>query len=111
VRNDADYLAFIAESIQLIAAYTAPGREHFLNDVANQDQVLRRLEVLADATGQLSEKLRSAHPEIDWPAITGFRNRVAHGYLDVNLDLVWQAVELLPELQQVIDDELGRGGQ
>ena len=33
----------------------------------------------------------------------GFRNRIAHGYIDVNLDLVWDAVQRLPELQEAVD--------
>jgi uncharacterized protein with HEPN domain len=51
----------------------------FLADVGNQDQVLRRMEVLADATAKLSKEVCDAHPEIEWDAITGFRNRIADG--------------------------------
>jgi uncharacterized protein with HEPN domain len=108
VRSDLDYLEFINESIQLVHGYTQQGKEHFLADVGNQDQVLRRMEVLADATAKLSKEVRDLHPEIEWEAITGFRNRIAHGYIDVNLDLVWDAVQKLPELQQVIRAELAQ---
>jgi uncharacterized protein with HEPN domain len=108
VRSDRDYLEFIAESIQLVLDYTRSGKDHFLADVGNQDQVLRRMEVLADAAGKLSQEVRVAHPEIEWDAITGFRNRIAHGYIDVNLNLVWDAVQRLPELQSAVDDELAQ---
>jgi uncharacterized protein with HEPN domain len=108
VRSDLDYLQFIAESIQLVHEYTRPGRDHFLSDVGNQDQVLRRMEVLADAAGKLSKEAREAHPEVEWGAIAGFRNRIAHGYIDVNLDLVWDAVQRLPELQSAVADEMAQ---
>ena len=40
------------------------------------------------------------HPEIDWTAISGFRNRLVHGYLEVNRDIVWNVmVNDLPELK------------
>ncbi len=106
MRGDLEYLEFIAESIQLVTEYTRSGKNHFLADVGNQDQVLRRMEVLADAAGKLSQEARAEHPEIEWDAITGFRNRIAHGYIDVNLDLVWDAVQRLPELQQAVNDLL-----
>lgn len=108
MRSDRDYLEFIEESIGLVASYTGSGRENFMVDVGNQDQVLRRMEVLADAAGHLSLELRERNPSIDWSAIAGFRNRVVHGYLDVNLDLVWEAVSRLPELQRAVDHELER---
>jgi uncharacterized protein with HEPN domain len=77
VRGDLEYLEFIAESIQLVTEYTRNGKDHFLGDVGNQDQVLRRMEILADAAGKLSQEARASHPEIQWDAITGFRNRIA----------------------------------
>lgn len=108
MRDDPDYLRFIAESIRLVSEYTQGDKEHFLTDVGNQDQVLRRMEVLADAAGKLSQEARTAHPEIEWDAITGFRNRIAHGYMDVNLELVWDAVQRLPELQRAVNEELAQ---
>jgi uncharacterized protein with HEPN domain len=104
VRSDLEYLEFIAESIRLVNEYAQSGKDHFLADVGNQDQVSRRMEVLADAAGKLSQEARGAHPEIEWDAITGFRNRIAHGYIDVNLDLVWDAIQRLPEPQRAVDE-------
>lgn len=106
MRGDLEYFEFIAESIRLVTEYTRSGKDHFLADVGNQDQVLRRMEVLADAAGKLSQEARAAHPEIEWDAITGFRNRIVHGYIDVNLNLVWDAVQQLPELQRAVNDLL-----
>ena len=40
-----------------------------------------------------------AHPEVPWRSMRGMRNRIAHGYFDVNLDVVWDTVQTaLPEL-------------
>ena len=40
-----------------------------------------------------------AHPELPWRSMRGMRNRIAHGYFDINLDVVWDTVQTaLPEL-------------
>lgn len=40
-----------------------------------------------------------AHPEVPWRSMRGMRNRIAHGYFDINLDVVWDTVQTaLPEL-------------
>lgn len=59
------------------------------------------LEILGEAAGKVSEDFRQHHPEIPWNRVTGIRNRLAHGYFDVDLDIVWQTVTArLPELIQ-----------
>lgn len=41
-----------------------------------------------------------AHPDIPWRQMRGMRNRMAHGYFDVNLEIVWETVQKsLPELE------------
>lgn len=40
-----------------------------------------------------------AHPQVRWRSMRGMRNRIAHGYFDINLDVVWETVQTaLPEL-------------
>lgn len=57
------------------------------------------LEILGEAAGKVSEDFRGRHPEIPWNRVSGIRNRLIHGYFDVDMDIVWQTVaERLPEL-------------
>lgn len=53
-----------------------------------------------------------AHPEIPWRNMRGMRNRIAHGYFEINLDTVWETVQTaLPELLrqlQVLPREASR---
>jgi uncharacterized protein with HEPN domain len=45
------------------------------------------------------ENFFEAHPEVPWRAMRGMRNRIAHGYFDINLELVWETVQTaLPNL-------------
>ena len=48
-----------------------------------------------DRHGEFAER----HPEVPWRSMRGMRNRIAHGYFDINLDVVWDTVQTaLPEL-------------
>jgi uncharacterized protein with HEPN domain len=54
---------------------------------------VRLLEIVGEAAWGTSEVFRSKYPEIPWRAMTGMRNRLIHGYFEVNLDVVWETVE------------------
>lgn len=57
------------------------------------------LEILGEAAGKVSQEFRQRHPEIPWGRVSGIRNRLIHGYFDVDLDIVWEtATARLPEL-------------
>jgi uncharacterized protein with HEPN domain len=53
---------------------------------------LRLLEVLGEASKGISAEFKEMHPELRWRAIAGTRDRLAHGYFDVDLDVVWTIV-------------------
>jgi len=105
--RDEQLLQYIAESIALIARYTADGEDAFFREPMIRDAVLRRLETLADATGHLSAELTSRHPDIPWRAIYGFRNVAAHGYLGLDMARVWSTLQAqLPASHAVVNQEL-----
>jgi uncharacterized protein with HEPN domain len=42
----------------------------------------------------------AARPEIAWRSMRGMRNQIAHGYFEIDLDVVWETVQIaLPELK------------
>lgn len=41
----------------------------------------------------MSAAFRSAHPEIPWQDATAMRNRLVHGYFDIDLDIVWSTTQ------------------
>ncbi len=106
--RDSRYLAHILDAIHRIEQRTAGGHAAFFEDDVLQDAVIRRLETLADATQYLSAELKQRYPGIPWRQIIDFRNRVAHGYLNIDLERVWDVVEGdLPRLKVVAEAELG----
>jgi uncharacterized protein with HEPN domain len=114
MRDDGVYLQHIAESLSLIAEYLR--REDgtlddvlFYGDRRTQDAVLRRLETLTDAASHLSAGLKAHHASTAWRQIADFRNVLAHGYTEIDLDRVWQVVSVdLPGLSEIVDAQLRR---
>jgi len=61
--------------------------------------LVRLLEIVGEAAKNISEETRQKHPQIPWREIAGTRNRLIHGYFDVDLDIIWQIMTYdLPSL-------------
>jgi uncharacterized protein with HEPN domain len=74
-------------------------RDDLSEDLMLQFALVRALEIIGEAAARISEPTRTGHPEIPWTAIVGMRNRLVHGYFDVDLEIVWRtATESLPPL-------------
>ena len=54
--------------------------------------LVRLLEVIGEAANAVTEDIRNRAPQIPWKEIAGTRNRLVHGYFDVDLDIVWEIV-------------------
>lgn len=100
MNKDRLYLESIRECLERIVEYTAAGEAAFLASRLIQDGVIRNLEVIGEATKNLSEALRATNPSIPWRQIAGMRDVLIHDYLQVNLNRVWRTVEVdLPPLE------------
>ncbi len=103
MNKDRLYLESIRDCLERIAEYTDPGEQAFLASRLIQDGVIRNLEVIGEATKNLSSELREANPNIPWRQIAGMRDVLIHDYLKVNLSRVWRTVITdLPPLRDTI---------
>ena len=103
MNKDRLYLESIRDWLERIAEYTAGGEQEFLASRLIQDGVVRNLEVIGEATKNLSIELREANPAIPWRQIAGMRDVLIHDYLKVNLSRVWLTVSTdLPELRATV---------
>jgi len=110
VNKDLLYLESIGDCLERIAEYTAAGEQAFLASRLIQDGVIRNLEVIGEATKNLSSTLRDANPAIPWRQIAGMRDVLIHDYLKVNLSRVWRTVITdLPPLQETVARLLSHG--
>ena len=77
-------------------------KDEFLADKRTQQAVRMSLVIIGEAATKIMDQhagLANAHPQIPWRSMRGMRNRIAHGYFEVNLDIVWETVQTaLPEL-------------
>ena len=84
--------------------YTTSGKKIFLRDIKTQDAVIRNIEIIGQVVRDLGiEDLAAQYPETPWRAIAGTRNFLAHQYLGVDPELIWNiVVGDLPLLEQQI---------
>lgn len=86
-------LLHIRDALALIMEYGRMDETEFMRDVRTQDAILRRLEIVGEATKRLPADFRDAHPHVPWKRIAGFRDVVIHHYDKVDLHAVWRLVE------------------
>lgn len=104
MKDNRVYLIHIRDCISRIKQYTVEGKEIFIQDIKTQDAVLRNLQVMCESVQKLPSDWKDAYPDIEWSNIAGFRNRLTHEYLNVDLNLVWSVIEnYLPELEETIE--------
>ncbi len=70
--------------------------------------IVRLLEILGEAANNISDECQEEFPEIPWRQIAATRNRLIHGYFDVDLDVVWQIITkdlpaLVAQLEAILD--------
>lgn len=88
----------------------------FLSDKRTQKAVVMSLMIIGEAAARIMDRhpdFTARHPETRWRDMRGMRNRIAHGYFDIDLDIVWETAEsALPILQaqmQALLDQISNG--
>ncbi len=84
------YIEVILEHIAAIKSYTPNSRQNFLDDAKTYDAVLMRLIAIGEELASVKEVLDDKDPSLEWHKIIGLRNRIAHGYWEVDKDLIWE---------------------
>ena len=110
LEKDKIYVEHILECIEKIDEYTDRDRELFISNELVQDAVLRRLQTMSESTQRLSDDLKKSTIDVDWRALSGFRNVLVHDYLNgIDLLRVWDIVDkYLPALKQAVKDIAGK---
>lgn len=100
-KDDRLYLDHILESIERVGLATTGGRDAFLSQLLVNAAALRFLQTMAESTRRLSDQAKEMHPEVNWKRLSDFRNVLVHGYLSLDLELVWMHIEQdLPTLKE-----------
>lgn len=91
---------------RLIAKYvhdTSPSQ--FESDTLKQDAVVRRIEIIGEATRHLTEETQAALPKVPFRQMRGMRNIVAHDYANVNIPIVWEVATVhVPRMVSILEE-------
>jgi len=98
-----DYLAHIQQAAAAACSFMeGMSKDDFLGDKRTQDAVIMNLIIVGEAVTKVMDgyaEFTQQHTDIPWRDMRAMRNRMAHGYFDINLDVVWDTVqEKLPVL-------------
>jgi uncharacterized protein with HEPN domain len=108
-RDERAFIGDMLARIDLIQSFTVEGREAFMLSRITQEAVIRSLEVIGEASRNVSIHLREAYPDVPWRQIAAFRNFVIHVYWDIRMERIWEIVERdLPTLKQQLEVLLAR---
>lgn len=112
-----DYLDHIRQAATDARSFVEGlSKDAFLEDKRTQQAVIMSLIIIGEAATKVMEgyaEFTQAHAEVPWRYMRGMRNRMAHGYFDIDLDVVWETVQewlpgllrQLPAVPQDTDDE------
>jgi len=90
--DDSFYLEGIQEHITAIKSYLPKSKVDFLADEMLQDAILMRLLAIGEEATRLSDTFVDENHDVQWHKIIGLRNRIVHGYFEVDKDIIWQAL-------------------
>lgn len=112
--KDKANLLSIVDAVESILEYTqgiASATEYHQNRVVF-DATLMNFIVIGEMIDRISPELKERRPEVDWQKAKDFRNLVAHDYLGIDAEEVWQIIhnhlpKLRTSLQRILDEFVG----
>lgn len=106
MKDDLAYIEHIKEAISKILNYTQNlTREEFEEKPMVQDAVIRNIEIIGEATKNITSVMTSSYKKIPWKEMAGMRDKLIHDYMGVEIDVVWKTIELdIPDLDRLLRD-------
>lgn len=108
-RDDLTYIQHMRDAARKAVDFVAgQTRSSLDSDEMLSLALVRLLEVLGEASRNVDQLTKSSFPDIPWRQIAAVRNRLIHGYFDVDLDIVWTIVTtdlpyLIPQLEAILE--------
>jgi uncharacterized protein with HEPN domain len=104
-RDNILFLEDILDALEKIENYTKNlSFTEFADNGMAVDAVIRNLEVIGEATKNVSEEIKEKYPEVEWKEAAGFRNVLIHDYFGIDLEAVWDTIKknLLPFKKHIL---------
>ena len=94
MRNYKLYLKDMFDAVIKIEKYTdGMSFQQFEKNDLVIDGVIRNLEVIGEASKQISSELRKKMGAIEWKKISGLRDILIHAYFGVDIQIIWDIVQ------------------
>jgi len=106
--NDAGYLWDMLDAARgIVASMQGVSSESYLADDNLRLATERRIEIIGEAAGRVSDAVREAHPQIPWRQIIAQRHVLAHDYGEIDNDLIWSVTTThVPQLIALLEKML-----
>lgn len=77
--------------------------DEFKGDDKTSSAVIRKFEIIGEATKNVPGSLKQRHPDIPWREMAGMRDKLIHFYFGIKYDLVWRTIkDVIPEVRPLI---------
>jgi uncharacterized protein with HEPN domain len=102
------YLVDIISAMESIESFVEGlSFEEFQRDDKTASAVIRKFEIIGEASRNIPEEIKKKHPEVSWKEMAGMRDRLIHAYFGVDYNLVWITIKnRLPIAKQMIRNVL-----
>lgn len=109
-RDDAFLLDMLIAARDARSFVSGVTQRQFEDSQLHQNAVIKVNEITGEAAARISVETREAHSEIPWTEIIGMRNRLVHGYFEVDLGKVWDTIHhdlppLIAKLEPLVPPE------
>jgi uncharacterized protein with HEPN domain len=79
--------------------------DNFEKQWIEQDAIIRNLEIIGEASVNISDGLKEQYPDVAWIEMRGMRNFVTHQYFGIELNEIWDTIiNDIPVLKKQIQD-------
>jgi len=110
-RSDLILLHQITDAVNEAVGFTKDySRQELSSNRMLQLAAVRLLEIIGEAAAGISRDCRTTYPDIAWHKMAGMKQRLARGYFDIDLDVLWQTLSgdlppLLGQLERITSEE------
>lgn len=106
-----DYILFLKDIISAIDSIEkfveGMSFDDLLSDDKTSSAVIRKFEVIGEATKHIPDRLRDIHHDVPWKRMAGMRDRLIHGYFGIDFKLLWDTIKIeIPQLKTKLQEIL-----
>lgn len=104
MKNYRLYLKDILDAMEAIERFVEGMEfEDFKRDDKTSSAVIRKFEIIGEATKNLPDSIKEKYTSIPWREMAGMRDRLIHFYFGIKYDLVWKTIkEVIPQVKPLI---------